>query len=174
MLKTLLLEYSLKNEDVIACASTGIASLNYKNGSTLHSFFKIPVEIRKTRTTCNIFKDEHLDLIKKIQNAKFIIWDEATMLSNKILDILDLTLRDICNNDVFLGGKVFILAGDWRQCLPIIVNGHEQKIIDDTLLKHNKWHLFEQFTLNVNMRCINKISKKVQMCFSIYFLKKFG
>ena len=47
--------------------------------------------------------------------------DEATMLDRYQLEAMDRTLRDLMSNpDVPFGGKVVILAGDFRQCLPVV------------------------------------------------------
>ena len=47
--------------------------------------------------------------------AKVIVWDEAPMSRRLHLEALDITLRDLMGNDEPFGGKVLVLAGDFRQ-----------------------------------------------------------
>ena len=41
------------------------------------------------------------------------------MTHGRALEALDRTLRDIRQNDIFMGGLTLLLAGDFRQTLPI-------------------------------------------------------
>ena len=53
--------------------------------------------------------------------AKLLLIDEATMLDKFMLEALDRTLRDLLRKpDCPFGGKIIILAGDFRQCLPVV------------------------------------------------------
>ena len=53
--------------------------------------------------------------------AKLILIDEATMLDRLLLEALDRSLRDLMNNqNMPFGGKTLLLAGDFRQCLPVV------------------------------------------------------
>ena len=132
LLNTLLYYYILLKFYIIACASIGIAAIKYDEGCTLHSFFKIPLNINEHNSTCNIFKNKDRKLINLIVTAKFIIWDECTLLSKNVLECLDKTLQDLCEKHEGLGGKTFILAGDWRQCLPILINSSKFKVLETT------------------------------------------
>ena len=53
--------------------------------------------------------------------AKLLLIDEATMLDRYQLESLDRTLRDLMGQPKLpFGGKVLVLSGDFRQCLPVI------------------------------------------------------
>ena len=56
-----------------------------------------------------------------IRMAKILLCDEATMLDRFMLEALDRTLRDLMKKpEQPFGGKIVILAGDFRQCLPVV------------------------------------------------------
>ena len=55
-----------------------------------------------------------------IRHTKLIVWDEAPMSHRHPFDALDQTLRDIMETDILFGGKVLLLAGDFRQLLPVV------------------------------------------------------
>ena len=54
--------------------------------------------------------------------AKLIVWDEAPMSHRYQLEALDRTLRDVTGVDEPFEGKIMLLSGDFRQCLPVIPN----------------------------------------------------
>ena len=64
-----------KNIPNDAVASLGIAATLLINGTTAHSIFKIPINLRET-SICSIRKNS--DMAKIIKKCKFIIWDECT------------------------------------------------------------------------------------------------
>ena len=62
-------------------------------------------------------------MAKLLQQAKLIVWDECTMSHRGALDAVDRTLRDLKNTDTLMGGVTVVLAGDFRQTLPVIPRG---------------------------------------------------
>ena len=49
------------------------------------------------------------------------------MLDKYMLEALDRSLRDLMgNDDTAFGGKIIILAGDFRQCLPVVPGASEE------------------------------------------------
>ena len=69
-----------------------------------------------------------------IRNASLIISDEATMKSNHSLNAIDLILHKVMKKpNVPFGGKVLLLAGDFRQCLPVVRNGNRVKVVESTI-----------------------------------------
>ena len=100
------------------------------------------------------------------------------MMSNKVLECLNKTLQDLCENDLFLGGKMFILAGDWKQTLPIVPHSTKTKVLANTLrimsksriiyliliyfdtllvFTHPQWPSFIKLKLTIHMRAILSI-----------------
>ena len=134
----------------LAVGATGKAANLLHLGRTLHSRFKVPLNINKD-SVCNI--DAQSTLAKLICMAKIIVWDEAPMNSRFQLEALDRTLQDI--SSVYskpFGGKILVLSGDFRQCLPIIPNGSRAEIVDAALNRSYLWKFFRVMHLNENMR----------------------
>ena len=93
------------NAIAIAVAFTGIAAQLLKGGRTFNSRFKFPIKHDK-RTTCNVPKQS--GLAKLIKMAKVIVWDEAPMGHNDLIEALDRLLQDLMGNNLPFGGKVVI------------------------------------------------------------------
>jgi len=47
-----------------------------------------------------------------------------------LFDALDRTLRDIMETNKVFGGKVLLLAGDFRQILPVVRLGRRADVVD--------------------------------------------
>ena len=145
--------YSLRTLDLdaipLAVAFTGIAAQLLQGGRTFNSRFKFPLKPNETQS-CNINKGT--GLTKLIQKAKVIVWDEAPMSNRILLEGLDRTLKDIMDNNQPFGGKVVVLAGDFRQLPTIIPNATRVQIINASIKKSNLWEHFKVKKLNENMR----------------------
>ena len=134
----------------LAMATTGIAANLLHLGRTFHSRMKAPLTVIETST---LQISAQSSLAKLIRMSKLLIIDEATMLNRFLLEALDRTLRDLmgCANDPF-GGKIVILAGDFRQCLPVIQGATRAGIVGQCINKSHLWHHFKIFHLTENMR----------------------
>ncbi|XP_076037449.1 ATP-dependent DNA helicase Pif1-like [Oratosquilla oratoria] len=60
-----------------------------------------------------------------LEMTSLIVWDEAVMANKNTITALDITLRDILGVNRFMGGVVFVCAGDFRQILPVVRGGDE-------------------------------------------------
>ncbi|XP_046397701.1 ATP-dependent DNA helicase PIF2-like [Ischnura elegans] len=122
---------------VLCTASTGIAALNHQGGITAHSMFQLPLETDDPNAPCGITGgSQRAELIRR---ASLIIWDEAPMSHKNTIHILERSLRDICQVEAAFGGKVVVLAGDFRQIPPIIPDGSKTDIIDASLKSSELW-----------------------------------
>ena len=72
-------------------AWTGIASILLPKGMTSHRF-RVPLDLSRIETS---FLKLEADK-KLLREADIIIWDEASMIPKKALEIVDATLRDLC------------------------------------------------------------------------------
>ena len=116
--ETLLSYFRSQGKVALANATTGIASLLLQHGRTMHSRFKIPLDIDEFS---NFQISKQSETAKLIRKTSLIIWDDAPMAHKHIFDAFDRCLRDICSkDDVPFGGKTIVLMGDWRQVLPIV------------------------------------------------------
>ncbi|KAE8881433.1 hypothetical protein PF003_g34407 [Phytophthora fragariae] len=150
LVRHILAKVRLSGKIAIAVASSGIASLLLMGGRTAHSTFRIPLKLND-KSTCAIYKQSNLKTL--IQRASLVIWDEAPMTHRHAFEAVDRTLRDIMDNDQEpFGGKVFVLSGDFRQILPVVVRGTPAETIDACLKSSSLWSHFKQVHLTENMR----------------------
>lgn len=151
-LLNLLLASVRQNEDTaLAVASSGIASTLLDGGRTAHSLFKLPLNLNENdEATCNITKNSQIGQI--IKRAKLLVWDEAPMLHKNAFEACDRTFKDIRNNNKEMGNMVVVLAGDFRQTLPIIQKGTAIDEINACLKSSYLWKVVKKMSLKKNMR----------------------
>ncbi|MGB2926219.1 MAG: hypothetical protein WBB82_13040, partial [Limnothrix sp.] len=140
---------------VIVVASSGIASLCLRNGATAHSTFKIPLNAGPT-STCSVSPNS--DIGKKIRRASLIVWDEAPMHTKHVFEAVDRTLRDLrkldnpLNGNLDFGGVPFVLAGDFRQILPVVKRASPSQIVAKSLKFASFWSRVTTLGLTENLR----------------------
>lgn len=140
--------------DVILLAYTGIAAHNI-GGKTIHSYFHIPVSDDE-----NIILDYTNNYYKPQNNDGWVIIDEVSMVSNKLLRLVDVLLRkDRKSPELPFGGCNVLLFGDLMQLKPIFKNGNGycfQKCFKDIYGQpdedYNVWRIFEYRKLEQNVR----------------------
>lgn len=104
-----------------AIASSGIAALLLDGGCTAHSRFGIPLNVAAD-SIANM--DKQSDKAKLLKRVELIIWDEAPMMHKHCYEAADRTLCDFMDApNTPSGGKVVVLAGDFRQILPVVHRG---------------------------------------------------
>jgi ATP-dependent DNA helicase PIF1 len=139
------------NKIAIAVASSGAAATLLHGGRTAHSFFKLPLDLVSNDTaSCNISKGSAK--AKFIQMSSIIMWDEISMMHKHGLEAVDRTLRDLCNNQHIMGGKVLVLAGDFRQILPVVQRGTMYDEIKACVKTSSLWNNIKTLKLRTNMR----------------------
>ena len=88
----------------MANSSVGVAAILFPKGRTIHSRFKVPLNITSD-STCDIKPQRDTAIVNLIRDAKVIIWDEATCQNKYILHAVNRTLQDIMKNKLPFGGK---------------------------------------------------------------------
>ena len=135
----------------LATASSGIAATLLTGGRTLHSTFKIPLDLYAMDIPiCSIKKGTALSRV--IQEGKATVVDEAPMTNKLAFEALDRTLRDLTGKDQLMGGMCMLLCGDFRQILPVIQGGTRGNIVDSCLKKSFLWEHVVVKHLHTNMR----------------------
>ena len=113
-LSTLMLSYVRKNKGIaLAVASSGIAATLLPGGRTAHAAFKIPIDLKDEKPTCNLSPSaKEADVIRE---CALILWDECTMSHKKCFEAVDRLLQDITKTDELLGRKLvsFILCNSF-------------------------------------------------------------
>ncbi len=101
-------------------ASTGIAATHI-GGMTIHSWSGIGIKTHLDKYELDkITTSEYIS--KRVQKTKVLIIDEVSMLSNNMLEMVDLVCREIKQNPVPFGGIQVVLVGDFFQLPPIVKN----------------------------------------------------
>ena len=134
----------------LAMATTGIAGNLLDLGRTFHSRMKAPLKPNKD-STLNISGQSNLAIL--IRRAKLLLIDESTMLDKFLLEAMDRTLRDIMQKpEKPFGDKILILAGDFRQCLPVVPGASRAGTIEHCINQSHLWKNFVTLNLTKNMR----------------------
>ncbi|CAF2141007.1 unnamed protein product [Rotaria magnacalcarata] len=122
VINLLLAKIRQQSKIAIAVASSGIAATLLHGGRTAHSTLKLPLNLTQCEAPLdNISKGT--GEAKVLQECKLIVWDECTMAHKQALEARDRTLQYLRGNGKFMGGAVLLLAGDFRQTLPVIPKG---------------------------------------------------
>ncbi|UYV74978.1 hypothetical protein LAZ67_12001956 [Cordylochernes scorpioides] len=143
------------NQVVLLAATTGIAANLLQGGKTMHSLYGLPIPLNETSVS-NIKMTTMAG--GTLRKAKLLIIDECTMASNHALNTIDRLLREVMTEDkrypnqIPFGGKVLIVGGDFRQCLPVIPHGMRAQIVQSCLKYSQTWSHFEHLPLVRNVR----------------------
>ncbi|GFR29909.1 ATP-dependent DNA helicase [Trichonephila clavata] len=89
---------------------------------------------------------------KILQKCKLIVWDECTMAHKKSLEALDRSLQDLRGNTRPFGNALILLAGDFRQTLPVIPRSTPADEINASLKRSALWQHVKTLKLIKNMR----------------------
>ena len=133
----------------LAMATTGIAANLLSLGRTFHSRLKAPLTPTQ-ESTLQITAQSNLAQL--VRDCKIMMLDEATMLDRFLFEALDRTLQDLLAVERPFGGKRLILAGDFRQCLPVIKGASKSEIISRCINQSPLWEHFKIMRLSINMR----------------------
>lgn len=119
-MNTLLARLRREKKVAIAVASSGIAATLLQGGRTVHSTFKVPLNITEM-SVCEV--SHQSGLAKLIRMCDFVLWDECSMSHRYVLEAVDRTFRDVRNSDLPMGGVTVLFGGDFRQTLPVVKRG---------------------------------------------------
>lgn len=130
----------------LAVASSGIAATLLKGGKTAHTAFKLPLNLIHTETVlCNISKQSNMAKVPR--DCKLIVWDESTMAHKGGFEALSRT-----GNNRVMGGVTVLLAGDFRQTLPVVPRGTRADEIKACIKLSYLWPVIQKISLKKNMR----------------------
>ena len=113
-------------------AFTGIASILLPNGRTSHKTFALEVPLTpesKSKIVPGSAK------ARELSKFDVFLMDEAPMLPKYGLANMDNLLRSIGNPDLPFGGKIVVLGGDFRQCLPVQPRANRSELVDLSIKK---------------------------------------
>jgi hypothetical protein len=151
VINLLLAKIRKESNIAIAVASSGIAATLLQGGRTAHSTLKLPfVFMHDEHHLCSIRKGT--GEAKILEVCELIVWDECTMAHRYALEALNNTLQDLRGNGKNMGGVVVLLAGDFRQTLPVIQKGTMADELKACLKSSYLWRHVKPLKLSTNMR----------------------
>ena len=151
----LLAAVRMEGGTALSSAMSGIAASLLTLGKTFHRQFGAPIPCH-TDSSSNVSHDSYE--AEQIRQAILIMIDEVSMMSWKLLSMLDRFLRSLMKSDVYMGGKVVVLMGDMRQCPPVVPGGGRPDTVDTSLARYENWHRYTMHRLTKNMRVERLIS----------------
>ena len=134
---------------VIPVAWTGMAAILLKNGRTAHNRFGLPLDFTECSVSSIVIQSAEAELLKK---TSLFIWDEASMIPNHALRVVDELLKDIMRINLPFGGKIFVFGGDFRQTLPVVTHGGRKETVNNCIKRSPLWQHFQVLKLKRNMR----------------------
>ena len=131
----------LKGKTCQIVCSSGVACNVYEGlATTVHSFYglntaEIPAPLLIQRSL------ERQTVVNEIKSVNVLIWDEISMSSKRILDIVNLLHQKVHYNTMPFGGIQVILAGDFYQLKPIpdVIDGGDpvyKSVVFDKVFPH--------------------------------------
>lgn len=105
-------------QSVYVTAPTGIAAANV-GGITLHSFAGLGINTELPFTTLTYQIQQNYKTTSRWKRVKVLIIDEVSMLSAKLLELIDQLARYFKKVDQPFGGIQLILSGDFYQLPPV-------------------------------------------------------
>ena len=112
----------LQGHIALATASSGIAATLLAGGRTAHSTFRLPLNLVVNESPiCSIGKSSNEGELMK--TARLIVIDECSMLHKRAFEAIDRMLQDLRDTNRIFGGVTLLIAGDFRQCLPVVQSG---------------------------------------------------
>lgn len=153
-----IIRYLLLNKiNFVSCAYSGIAASLLIRGKTVHTWFKLPLHCRPPVQSS---LSNNSDQAQHIRNARLILIDEAPMLQKHQLEAIHNLLNELENkppedsSNYPFAGKLIVLAGDFRQTLPVIPKERKAVIIDSLISNWNLWKTFTTIHLSTNERVL--------------------
>ncbi|KAJ1518859.1 hypothetical protein ONE63_011529 [Megalurothrips usitatus] len=151
VLKVIASDLRSQGKVVLCVATSGIAALNMERGTTAHSMFRLPLDLKGGLATWGITNGtQRAELIRA---ASLIIFDEAPMMHKYVLELLDRSLRDLMRNNLPFGGKILLLSGDFQQTPPVVEGARcPSDVLDASIKSSPLWDGMKRFALTTPQR----------------------
>jgi len=128
LIKSIVKHAENNEKHVKVCALTGCAAILLEcKATTLHMFAGIGVASKKNEDLVGELFTKKAHKLKNWKKLEVLIIDEVSMMSLKLLLLLDLIAKKYYKNDKPLGGLQVIFTGDFYQLSPVFSNGCEKE-----------------------------------------------
>lgn len=128
----LLADIKLRSMITLTITSSGITTTILPGGRTIYSKFELPLQANESTMT-NMSKQG--GGAKLIKQAKFVIWDEASMAKRNTDEPVYRIFRDIKDDNIPSGEKVMNFGGDFRHVLPVVLKATRAETVDTNLIR---------------------------------------
>ena len=143
LIKNIVADAEEKKKNIKVCALTGCAAILLQcKATTLHMFSGIGLASKKNALIIEELFTKKRYKLKNWRGLEILIIDEVSMMSLKILLLLDLIARKFYRKNVPFGGLQVIFTGDFYQLSPVFSNCSEnEKEKEDTMycFQHELW-----------------------------------
>lgn len=111
------------NKVVLNVVSTGIAASLMEKGFTSHKMFAIPIfQEYSCALQIPVACDPSKSQKKILKNADVIFWYKITITSSTVCCAVKSLMKEVKDSDELFGGCIVVFFGDFRQCLPVVIN----------------------------------------------------
>lgn len=128
LIKTIVQHAECNNKNIKVCALTGCAAILLEcKATTLHMFAGIGLANKKNEDLVSELFTKKAHKLKNWKKLEILIIDEVSMMSLKLLLLLDLIAKKYYKNTKPMGGLQVIFTGDFYQLSPVFSNGAEKE-----------------------------------------------
>ena len=128
LIKNIVADAEEKKKVIKVCALTGCAAILLQcKATTLHMFSGIGLASKKNSQIVEELFTKKRHKLKNWRGLEILIIDEVSMMSLKILLLLDLIARKFYKKNVPFGGLQVIFTGDFYQLAPVFSNYNEKE-----------------------------------------------
>jgi ATP-dependent DNA helicase PIF1 len=128
LIKSIVKHAENNEKHIKVCALTGCAAILLEcKATTLHMFAGIGLANKKNEDLVSELFTKKAQKLKNWKKLEVLIIDEVSMMSLKLLLLLDLIAKKYYKNDKPLGGLQVIFTGDFYQLSPVFFNGCEKE-----------------------------------------------
>ena len=142
LIKNIVSDAEEKKKIIKVCALTGCAAILLQcKATTLHMFSGIGLANKKNSEIVEELFTKKRHKLKNWRGLEILIIDEVSMMSLKILLLLDLIARKFYKKNVPFGGLQVIFTGDFYQLSPVFTNcGEKEKEDSMYCFEHDLWN----------------------------------
>ena len=141
LIKNIVADAEEKKKVIKVCALTGCAAILLQcKATTLHMFSGIGLASKKNALIVEELFTKKRHKLKNWRGLEILIIDEVSMMSLKILLLLDLIARKFYKKNVPFGGLQVIFTGDFYQLSPVFSNCSEKEQEQE---KENSMYCFQ-------------------------------
>lgn len=161
LIKNIVADAEEKKKVIKVCALTGCAAILLQcKATTLHMFSGIGLASKKNSQIVEELFTKKRYKLKNWKGLEILIIDEVSMMSLKILLLLDLIARKFYKKNVPFGGLQVIFTGDFYQLSPVFSNYNEKEQEKEDSMYCFQHELWDQLFIKENQIVLKTIYRQ--------------